>query len=158
MEITYLLPSKFKRIGWLLLIPSAILGFMTVAYEWEPVFFDVKVFAIMTDSFPLNFKWIGRLENNILDEILGILLIISCLMVAFSKEPEEDELIASLRLKALVWATYWNYGILLLAFILVYDISFFWVMIFNMYTILIFFIIKFNWSLRQLRKSIAYEE
>ena len=97
-------------------------------------------------------------ENNILNEILGVLVIISAIMIAFSKESDEDEFIANIRLKSLVWATYWNYGILLLAFLLVYNFSFYWVMVFNMYTILLLFIVKFNLSIWNQRKSMVNEE
>jgi len=89
---------------------------------------------------------------------VGIVLIISGLMVAFSKEKDEDEFISSIRLSSLVWATYWNYAILLVALILVYDLTFYWVMLFNMFTILVLFIVKFNWSIWRSRKLIGYEE
>tara|TARA_R110002167_G_scaffold304613_1_gene508849 strand:- start:508 stop:984 length:477 start_codon:yes stop_codon:yes gene_type:complete len=158
METTYLFPNKYQKIGWAILIPSAIMGILTVANDWNPAILDVEVFAILIEGFSNHFRVMGMVANNILDEICGILLIIGCILVAFSKETDEDELISSIRLKSLVWATYWNYGILLLAFLLVYDISFFWVMIFNLYTILIFFIFKFKWSVRQLRKGVLDEE
>jgi hypothetical protein len=87
-----------------------------------------------------------------------VLIILSGLVVAFSKEKLEDELISSIRLKSLVWATYVNYGVLLLAFIFVYDLSFLWIMIFNMFTILVFFIIRFNWQLRKLHNTVSNEE
>jgi hypothetical protein len=58
----------------------------------------------------------------------------------------------------LVWATYVNYGVLLLAFIFVYDLSFLWIMIFNMFTILAFFIIRFNWQLYKLHNTVSNEE
>ena len=96
--------------------------------------------------------------NNVLNEICGVLIILSGLLVAFSKEKEEDELISMIRLESLVWATYWNYAILLLGFVLVYDMAFLTVMVFNMFTILILFIIKFNWALHKLKKSLLYEE
>jgi len=36
--------------------------------------------------------------------------------------------------------------------------SFLWVMIFNMFTILLFFMIRFNWQISKLKKSARYEE
>ena len=78
--------------------------------------------------------------------------------MAFSKEKDEDELIAKIRLESLVWAMYLNYGILLLTFLLLYDFSFYWAMVFNMYTMLFFFIIRFNIKIWRLRKSVSYEE
>ena len=158
MRTNYLLPNRFKKIGWLFFIPSAILGLFTLIYDWTPAILDVKVFGLFIDEIVGTKKYFGFITNNILNELLGILVIISGLMVAFSKEKIEDEFISKIRLQSLVWATYWNYGILILAFLFVYDLSFLWVMIINMYTIIIFFIIKFNWSLVNLNKTLTYEE
>ncbi len=137
------------------MIPTAIMGLGAIFYDWTPEVLDVNVLAFFIDEIFGEDKFVGFIENNLLNEILGIVMILSSLAVAFSKEKEEDELITKIRLESLVWATYWNYGILIIGFLLVYDISFFWVMVFNMYTILILFIIRFNWVLRKLRKSIA---
>ena len=75
-----------------------------------------------------------------------------------SKEKIEDEYIAKTRLESLVWATYLNYCILLLALLFVYDMAFFWVMIFNMFTLLLFFIVRFNYLIFKLNKTESHEE
>ena len=98
------------------------------------------------------------IENNILDEILLIIAIIGGLFVAFSKERQEDELINKIRLNSLVWATYVNYIILIISTIFVYDLTYLWVMIINMLTILIIFTIRFNWQLMKLKKEVSHEE
>jgi len=157
MRTHYLLPWKYKKIGWFIFIPTFIVGLYTVITEFEPEFFDVNVFAIFIEGiFQDDNRLLGFINNNILNEILGILMIISSILIAFSKEPDEDEYISKIRLESLVWATYVSYGILLLAFLLVYDLSFWWVMIFNMFTILLFFIIRFNWQVWKFRKSVDY--
>ena len=153
MEPKYLLPAQLKIIGWTLFIPTFLLGMLWLFYEPAPAFLDMRVFALLSDSSHTSF-----IENNVMDELLGSLMIISSVLVAFSKERDEDELISKLRLESLVWATYWNYGILLLTFILLYDGAFWTVMILNLFTILIFFIIKFNWAIWNLRKSARHEE
>lgn len=158
MTTKYLFATRYKLIGLVILIPSALLGLYTLIKEWEPQFLDVPVFGLFVDDFTNSASFTGIIDNNILNEILGILVIIGSLLVAFSREKDEDELITKIRLESLVWATYWNYGILVLGFLLVYDISFYWVMVFNMFTILLLFIIKFNLKLWSLRKSIVHEE
>ena len=158
MNMNYLFPHKYKKWGWLIFIPTAVLAFLTVLNEYSPAWLDARVFAIAVDEVFGEEKYFGFIDNNLLNELLGVLLIISGLVVAFSKEKVEDELISSIRLKSLVWATYVNYGILLLAFVFVYNLSFLWVMIFNMFTLLVFFIIRFNWQVYRLRKSLVYEE
>lgn len=158
MNTNYLFPHRYKKWGWMVLIPAAILGFLTVFNDYSPAFLDLPVFAIAVDEIFGERKYFGFIDNNILNEILGVLIILSGLVVAFSKEKLEDELISSIRLKSLVWATYVNYGVLLLAFIFVYDLSFLWIMIFNMFTILAFFIIRFNWQLYKLHNTVSNEE
>lgn len=158
MKMNYLFSNSYKKIGWIILIPSIILGLITLILEYEPKFLDVDVFAIFIDELFHDKKLFGIINNNILNEILGISVIISSILVAFSKEKQEDEFISKIRLESLVWTTYTNYGILLLFFILVFDFTFFWVMVFNMFTILFFFIVRFNWQVRKLKKTLTYEE
>ena len=158
MKLNYLFPHRFKRIGLMILIPFILLGLYVVNYDIEPEIFDFNVPAVFVDEFFGEKFVFGMTENNILNEIVGVILILSFLMVAFSKEAEEDELIAKVRLESLVWATYANYAVLLVSMVLIYGISFLWVMIFNMFTILLFFIIRFNWQVRNLNKTMGDEE
>ncbi len=158
MKLTYLFPSKFKKIGWVVLIPSAIVGIITLFFDIEPSFLDCNVPAILVDEMFSKKIIFGFVENNILNEILGILIIISSILVAFSKEVFEDEYISKIRLESLVWAVYINYSILLLAFLFIYDFSFFWVMVFNMFTILLFFIIRFHWQISKQQNMLKNEE
>lgn len=158
MKTRYLFPNLFKKFGWILLIPSSIIGFIALVYEYEPSFLDFDVPAIFVNEVFGEQKLIGMVNNNILNEILGVLIIISSLLVAFSKEKQEDEYISKIRLESLVWSVYVNYGILIFTFLFIYDMSFFWVMIFNMFTVLLFFIIRFNVQLLMLKKSADHEE
>lgn len=158
MKVNYLFPNRYKRIGWFILIPSAIIGQISLFYEYEPSFLDYNVPAIFVDDLFKDKQLFGMVQNNILNEIFGILIIISALLVAFSKEKLEDEYISKIRLESLVWAVYVNYGILLFAFIFIFDFSFLWVMIFNMFTVLLFFVLRFNWQISKLEKSAGYEE
>jgi len=158
MKLNYLFPNKYKKIGWLILIPSAIIGLITLILVFEPNYLDFNVPAIFIDEFFGDKHFIGIVNNNVLNEILGTLIILSSLLVAFSKEKSEDEYISKIRLESLVWAVYLNYAILLISFLFIFDLSFLWVMIFNMFTILLFFIIRFNWQISKLKKSAHYEE
>ena len=65
----------------------------------------------------------------------------------------EDEFIEKIRLESLVWSVYANYILLLLAMVFLYNFDFLWFMTFNMFTILIFFIIRFNWQILKLKKA-----
>ena len=97
-------------------------------------------------------------ENNFIDEILTTLFIVCGLIFAFSKEKIEDEMVSKIRLESLVWATYVNYGVLLFCVIFIYGLSFIQVMQYNMFTLLLFFIIRFHWTLYKNSKLATYDE
>lgn len=158
MKSNYLFPNRFKKIGWFLFVPSVILGILLLTGVLKINFLGVKVFAILADPELLKTKFFTITENNILDEIIGILLIVGALFIAFSKEKSEDEFIAKIRLESLVWATYVNYAILIFTIIFIYDLSFFIVLVCNMFTMLIFFVIRFNWALYKSKNQLGDEE
>ncbi len=153
MKTNYLLPASLKNWGWFILIPFTVLGVLVLINDWEPDYLTMSVPSMLIDELFVEKSYFGMVTNNILNEICAVLVIIGGLLVAFSRQYNEDEFIASIRLKSLVWATYLNYAILIIALILVHEFSFFWVMIFNMFTMLIFFIILFHWNLVKLKKS-----
>ena len=161
MKTKLLFPNQFKRVGWILLVPSTILGILIIFLDFELNFLDINVFAFYSKGFA---PWGGSTtifgfeENNITDEIVGILFFIGAIFVAFSKENQEDEFIVKTRLESLVWATYVNYTILIICFIFFFNYGFLLVMIFNMFTVLIFFIIRFNYILYKTNKSLSYEK
>ena len=158
MKSKFLLPNQYKKLGWVLFILGVGVGIPTVINEWHPELLDFTVFNLRFDWFPNIGEMFILTKNNILNEIAGISTIAGGILVAFSKESDEDELITKLRLDCLVWAIYWYYGIMLFAFLFVYDLSFYWIMVFNMFMPLILFIIRFNWLLTKFRKSTEYEE
>ncbi|QTY26578.1 hypothetical protein [Flavobacterium sp. CS20] len=150
---TYLFPNSVKLWAWLLLCIGIIGGISVTVFEFEPEIFDLKVLSLYStdDFFSQNngfFKWI---EQNIFDDICGIFIIIGGVMLGFSKEKIEDEFIMQLRLSSLALAVYVNYGILLLAFLLVLGFDFFTVMVYNMFTLLLIFIIIFQVKLKTVK-------
>lgn len=159
MNTKFLFPNRFKRIGWMLLIPTVILGIAIIFFDFNFKFLDFKVLAIYSHG---SIFWgphiFDLVENNVTDEICAVLFIIGATFVAFSKEKEEDEFIGKIRLESLVWATYVNYAILIFCFLFIYDEGFQKVMILNMFSILIFFIIRFNYILYKSRKSLSHEK
>ncbi len=163
METRFLLPNEFKMIGWFLLIPSAILGILQIFYLTGSglKFLDLKVFTIYSGSFaPWGSTTVvfGFDEVNLTGTIIGILFILGAVLVAFAKEKHEDEFIAKIRLESFLWATYINYAILLFCFLFFYGIGFMYVMIFNMFTIIILFIVRFNYVLYRSTKSLRHEK
>ncbi|GAB3988901.1 hypothetical protein GCM10028807_12570 [Spirosoma daeguense] len=95
--------------------------------------------------------------QNLTDELACMGMILSLMLIAFSQEKVEDEMISQLRLEALQWSVYFNYFILAIAILTVYDTAFFNVMIYNMFTVLLVFIIRFRWLILE-TTALRYEK
>ena len=158
MKTKFLFPNRYKRVGWILIIPSAILGILYLFFNFEFNFLNINVFVIYSDELFGDTIWFGFDRNNITSAISMIFFVIGAILVAFSKEKQEDEFIAQTRLESLVWAAYTNYIILIFCILFFYGEGFFYVMIFNMFTILIFFIIRFYYILYITNKSLSHEK
>ncbi len=159
MSNKLLLPNKFKLIGWCLLIPATILGlFLIFTEDFEYFSIRTKVFAIFNERFMAESQSFSFIETNITVTIVGVLFIIGAMFVGFSKEKREDEFIAKLRLSSLLWAVWVNYTLLFLSFLFVYGGSFFTVMMYNMFTVLIIFIVRFNYILYKNSKAVSDEK
>jgi len=147
MKTNYLLPNKYKTIGWILFSIGIISGIFFVANGYESNALTIKVLSIYdgintTVNGKLSFFTIE--ENSIIGELIVILIVIGGLIVGFSREKVEDEFIYKLRKDSLVWAIIFNYAVLLFATIFIYDLAYFHVLVFNMFTPLVFFIFRFN--------------
>jgi hypothetical protein len=159
MKSRFLLAHKYKPLGWFLFVVGFVLGVFLMISEYDFPNWEVSVFPLIGEKGFLSsnpsFEWS---ENNIADEIASILLIIGGILVSFSKTKDEDEYISQIRMESLIWATYVNYFILILAILFVFEISFFNVLIYNMFTILFFFMIRFHYLLYKSKRVIEDEE
>ena len=137
MRSKFLLPSRFKWIGIILFIPFLILGILSRYQDFQLSFLDYSKGG--KDLFSAN--------QNYTDELAITGLIISLLMIAFSREKQEDEFIYHNRLESWEWAVLINFLLLLIASWIFYDEAFIDVMMYNLLTPLIIFIVRFNWVL-----------
>lgn len=158
MSHKLLLPNKYKLIGWFLLIPSTILGLYLSFNNFNGFDITVKTFSLFSDELFGKTKFLTFVRADLTNTIVGILFIIGALMVSFSKEKNEDEFIANLRLSSLLWAVLVNYFLLLIGFLFIYDLAFINVMTYNMFTVLIIFIIRFNYILYKNNKMVSDEK
>ncbi len=161
MKTRYLFPHKYKALGWILFGIGMILGITLSFNEFEYPDWTAKVFPLIAEKEAELFTRNVRMEwsdNNIADEVASILIIIGGILVAFCKLKDEDEYTSIIRMESLIWATYVNFIVLILSIIFVYDMPFFHVMIYNMFTILLFFILRFHFVMFRTRKILIHEE
>jgi hypothetical protein len=158
MSHKLLFPNKYKAIGWFILIPAFLLGIYLNITGFEPRWLFAKVPLLFPDEVSGNQKIFSFINVSLTNTIVGTLFIAGALLVGFSKEKNEDEFIANIRLSSLLWAVFVNYVLLLLAIIFVYNTAFITVMIYNMFTVLLIFIIRFNYILYKNSKSVPDEK
>ncbi|GAB3751596.1 hypothetical protein [Spirosoma pomorum] len=138
MNAKWLFPHRFRLIGWFLFIPSILLGLANRYTEFRFEQLDVSGLLVF-----------GEIGNNLTDEVAGLGVIVGSLLIAFSKEKVEDEMISRIRLEALQWSVYANYLLLAIAMLTLYSTAFLEVMIYNMFTVLLVFIGRFRWLLHR---------
>lgn len=148
MKTRFLFPRKFIWIGWIAVIVSILLFFLN-----ELPFFNLKTFAMINNEVFRDTEYFKVIQDNLQFEIASVLLIVGLIFIAFTKVKNEDEFTSKLRLESLLWATYINYGLLILAIMFVYGLGFLNVMAYNFFTILIVFIIRFRFVLWKSFKS-----
>ena len=95
MKKDYLLPVGFKKIGWILLLPSVLLGCYML-------FLQDKL------------NWLDSLNEHLLNNTALIGTAIGLIFIGFARERNEDEMITSLRLNSLFISVYANYILLIL--------------------------------------------
>lgn len=158
MKKSYLFPNRFKKIGWIIAIPSLVIlllhFFQIVSLDFSFKFIGIDEAFFDEESCP-KFEVV---KADFLNTILPIIIIIGLLFIAFSKEKTEDEMIMQIREKSFVWAVMANSVILIIGILFTYGFSYLYLLGGAVYLVLILFITKFYYELRRLKKSLSHEE
>ena len=156
MQTKFLLPNRARLWGWIITIPALIIMILYLEFDFTFPFLDYAAKGIRNISFDNGLLFTIQF-NNFTDELGGILLIIGLLLIAFSKEKDEDERISRVRLESLLWATLVNSVLLIFCIFLFYNELFLKIMSYNICSTLILFIIRFNLIIYFERKKINKE-
>lgn len=155
MNTKWLFPHRYRLIGWLVFVPSAALGLASLYADLDIGWLVVNA---LTESMTIvSGSSTTHLDDaqNLTDELAAMGIIAGLLLIGFSREKIEDEMISQLRLEALQWSVYTNYLVLAIAIVTVYDMAFLQVMIYNMFTILLVFIGRFRWLIYRNNHALA---
>ncbi|MBQ8500725.1 MAG: hypothetical protein IJ494_00235 [Bacteroides sp.] len=149
----YLFPVVFRKIGWSMFVPLALLGayyLFVDPIEWG----GSKVFALWGEEGLGNTSFFTITTNDgWVNELLIIGLTVSLLFIAFSREKDEDECIANIRMRSLVWAIVVNCSLLIVGTMLVYGLPYFNFMCILLFSMLILFIVKYRLAIRKFRRE-----
>jgi FlaA1/EpsC-like NDP-sugar epimerase len=146
MENSLLISGKYKVIGWIIFILSASLGIATLYWYYR------------IPGLVLPLKESVFFDSNLTNELALAGVIIGLMIIVFAREKIEDEYISLMRLKCLQWSVLISFVILFILNFVFYGGSFYIVLIYNMFTIPLIFIAKFNYSLYRLRREREEDE
>ena len=146
--MNYLFNNKFKKIsGWVFYLSLPVGLFLMLTERIQDIFV-VKVFSIFSHEWvgsePKGFGWI---ENGLGDEVFTLLIIISGIVNSFSSEKIEDELISRIRLESLSLSLFISFGLIIISTFLVYNLNYMYVLVFNLFLIILLFNLIFKFRL-----------
>ncbi len=137
-----LLPHGFRIPGFGLVAVGLIMAVIRFYYGIKPAVLDFKVFAISSSFFQTkNFVLIN---NNFSEEIAALLLLSGLFFIAFSSEKTENFDVQNIRLRSLLSAMILNSLLLIVSLFFVFGLSFVTVLVANMFSTLILYIILFK--------------
>ena len=131
-----LFPTWCRILGWVLFIPSVILGVMCE-----------------TDVMTLS----GAIETAVNDTVI-IGIVVGALMIVCSKEPREDQMTRSIRLASLLNSLYIYVILLVAATLLVNGIAYFRFMMVNLVLLPMIFVVIFRLEMRRYNQMGQDEE
>jgi hypothetical protein len=135
-------PFKAKVAGWMLFIAGLILGTLFAFFN---LVINFPVLAIFS-SF-LEEKYFTVFTTNVTDELTLLLILGGMFLVVFSKDhleensQESSEKLFEIRAKSMFKALYYNTILLFFSIIFVFGQGFFWVMILNLLSVFVLYLV-----------------
>jgi len=145
MKNSLLLANKYKVFGWAIFLVFVALGIACMQLD-----FKIAGFALYHHE---QDGLLDFIDYNLTNELALSGITIGLLMIVFTKEKVEDEYIAMLRLKSLQWAVLLSYVILFIINFSFYGLTFLILLVYNLWTTLVVFIVIFYWSMFKLKKE-----
>jgi len=139
---SYLLPRGFRFVGLIFAGVGTFLGIMRFYFGVKPDLLDQKVFAVY--SVYLKTRTMKIESNQLIEEIVGLLVILGLLMIAFAREKNETPQISAVRLKAFFISFYINAAFLIFSILFTFGLAFIYMTVLNLVLPLSIYIIVFQ--------------
>ena len=151
--MNYLFDNKYKKISGLVFYLTTIIGLYLLITDKILDLFTLNVYSLFSESFSDLTYGGGWIENGLGDEIFTTIIIISGLINSFCKEKIEDELISKIRLESLTMSLFISYSLVIISTFLIYNLSYMYVLVFNLFIIQLLFNLIFRYRLYKHYKS-----
>ncbi len=158
MKHDYLLPHIFRKIGWLVFVPSLVVILLLITDSVPGLDDDLLAFPTfhLTSSEYLFGSGVSAFyfgTEGMLYELLVCLAFVSAYMICFSCEREEDEYVEHLRMRSLLWALKMNTILFLVFTWFCFGIGYMIMLVLSMFSIFFFFYFRFIYELHRTRRG-----
>ena len=152
MKKSYLLPVGFKKAGLCMVVPFLVLGVLLLCgvLGEDDVCINATMPALVCGYG--DGSWFCMTKTSLVEEIAILGLLVSLVFIALSREQDEDEMTAHIRMQSFVWSTWATSIVLALGTLFVYDLQFLTFMFMTMFLYLMLYIVKFNLAMYRERK------
>ena len=119
MKKSYLLPVGFKKVGLWMVVPFLVLSVLCLCEVLDDTTISLPMPALCCWN-----GWFCMTETSLIEEIAMLGLLASLVFIALSREQDEDEMTAHIRMQSFVWSTWATSIVLALGILFVYDFEF----------------------------------
>ena len=138
-------------------IPFAIIYVLTLGDVIDDYLISFPTLCLSVDSYSTNGKGLTWESQGMLMEISLALSMVALLLICFSRERDEDEMITALRFRSFAWAVKVNAVLLIVGTWFIFGALYLYFVIFCMFSTLLLYIGRFEYELYQLKK-LSHEE
>jgi uncharacterized membrane protein len=146
-----LLPNKLRIYGLIILLFGVVLGITRFYFGIKLELLNIKVFAVYSKYFETNYFKV--IENHFSEELTALLLLVGLFLISFTKEKNENDFITALRYKSLILTFYINTVLVILSFLFVFGFGFINILVINVFSPFIIYIILFKYFLYNAPKT-----
>lgn len=143
------MPNNIRIYGWVILLFGLILGVIRFYFGVKPEFLNIKVFAVYSKYFETNYFKV--IENHVSEELTALLILVGLFVISFTKEKIENESVSAIRYKSFILTFYINTLIIVLSFLFVYGFGFINILVINVFSPFIIYIILSRYFLSKIR-------
>lgn len=141
----YLLPYTCKKVGMWLFLPFAVI--------YICLLFDVKLPSIQIPWIAVGDEMFYQGTADLLTEVGMMGLLVSLCFIALSREKDEDEMTAHIRMQSFVWSLWFTSAILAFGILFIMGLDFLSFALAALYLYYLVYILKFNFTMKAIRRE-----
>lgn len=141
----YLLPYTYKKIGMWMFLPFAAICLCLL--------FNVELPQIRIPWIAIGEHFLYDGTVDLLTEVGMMGLLVALSFIALSREKDEDEMTAHIRMQSFVWSLWFTSIILAFGILFIMGLDFLSFAVAALYLYYLVYIIKFNFAMKSIRRA-----